>query len=231
MRLLTRRFAGSEYPVAEESSKLMMELFPEIKDFSDMHFRELCKKTRGRFKASTLRPDPLEPRLRVHMLYRDRIRRNVLAVADLSLRLVPSLTLRLAPLEERVRAERRSRNRQLYLRMSNLKNQQLSDVRVSVMRDLVHQENRDPRRTVGVADIPHPGPANRSKVTVAAPPKVPDYQWSRQQKKNVSVRVSNSGGFHHPHLFDLSTIHENGPSSQTTQSTTITGNSSLRVCS
>jgi hypothetical protein len=136
----TLKLAGSDHSLADESSKLMMELFPELKDFSDMHFREPCKKTKGRFKLSGFRPNPLEPRLRAHVVFRERIQRDVRAVADASLRSVPELLLRLVPLTEKQRADRRDCNRQLYLRMNAFKTQDPSELRVSIMRDFLYSK-------------------------------------------------------------------------------------------
>ena len=195
----------------------MMELFPEVKDYSDMNFREPCKKTRGRFKASGFRPDPLEPRLRVHLLYQDRIRRNVRAVADASLRIVPSLLLRLAPMEEERKVKRRVSNRQLYLRMRNLQVQQLSDVRVAVMKDLV-KHSAQPRY------INSPRSPSQTIQTTAASGQVPNFTWTRSPKGD--------GARHRdPRLFDLTTVREAGYSSYpaaSSESTSLT-NRALEV--
>jgi hypothetical protein len=115
----------------------MLELFPELKDFSDMNFREPSKKTKGRFKSSYTRPDPLEPRLRSHALFQERIHRSVIMVADASMRLVPALLPRLLPIDERVEAEKQEINRRLYLRMSNTSENDLSSIRVVVMKELI----------------------------------------------------------------------------------------------
>jgi hypothetical protein len=173
----------------------MMELFPELKDYSDMNFREPCKKTRGRFKASSFRPDPLEPRLRAHLLYRDRIRRHVRAVADASLRIVPSLLLRLAPMEEKRKAKRRDSNRHLYLRMRNLQVQQLSDVRVAVMKELVKGSTQFQR-----GNSPHP-PSQPSKTMLVS--SLPNFSWTRSPKA-TGVRHGD------PRQIDLTTVQEAG---------------------
>lgn len=117
----------------------MLELFPELKDFSDLHFREPTKKTKSRFKYSQFRPDPLEQRMRARTLVRERIRRNVLLVADNSLRLVPVLSLRFVELDEQRSQAKREVNRRLYLRMGSIiKTQDLSEARLALMKDLVN---------------------------------------------------------------------------------------------
>jgi hypothetical protein len=173
-----------------------MELFPEIIEFSDMYFRDPCKKTRGRFKASSVRPEPLESRLRARAVYQKRVQRNLRVVADASLRLVPSLLLQLAPIEEIRKAKRRDRNRHLYVRMRNLQTQQLSDVRVAVMRDLLHAPKK--RQLVKSPRSP-----SQVRTMMTIPDQVPSNRWTHPSKGGV-VR------FNDPRVFDLTTIHEIG---------------------
>jgi hypothetical protein len=222
--------AGSDHTLADESSKLMMELFPELKDLSDMHFREPCKKTRGRFKAFGFRPNPLEPRMRAHEVFRERVQRGVRSVADASLRSVPDLLLRLAPMTETQRADRRDCNRQLYLRMNSFKTQDPSEVRVSIMRDFLHPPMSTLRGSAGgqrgcPPTSVFPAPASNRNSTLV-------------QRHNGSVGAEQVTSAHHGHLkgppvFDLCTISELSPRAFATtirsESTGHTGQTSLLV--
>lgn len=198
-----------------------MELFPELKDLSDMHFREPCKKTKGRFKLSGFRPNPLEPRMRAHVVFRDRIQQDVRVVADASLRSVPDLLLRLAPLTQKQRADRRDCNRQLYLRMNSFKTQDPSELRVSIMRDFLHPT----KSTLPGSSGGRNGGPPASYATLI-----------QHKKRNVGIRQVMKDDRSHlkgPPVFDLSTISESSPPAFATtirsESTVFTGQTSLFV--
>lgn len=89
--------AGKVFDQAGDSTTLVLELFPELKESSNIHFRDPSKKGIRRLKHnSIILPGPLEPDECAHNVLQDRIRRNVVEVADLSLRRVSQLSVKLA---------------------------------------------------------------------------------------------------------------------------------------
>jgi hypothetical protein len=83
--------------LADESRIVIMQLFPELKQSSDICFVELPKKgVARRFRAAEAAPEPLDSSLCAHTLLEDRIRHHVAEVASSCMLHVPQLTLRLA---------------------------------------------------------------------------------------------------------------------------------------
>jgi hypothetical protein len=76
---------------ADHSSDLMMELFPELLDSPEFFFSQPSKKAMRRFPAVEPMPRQLSIAMRAERILDDRIRSNVAEVADVTLRIVPSL--------------------------------------------------------------------------------------------------------------------------------------------
>jgi len=79
----------------------MLELFPELKDSTNIFFIEPTKKGLRRFRSSELLPGPLEEAMWAHTLLDTRIRQNVKEVASLRLGRVPALLDRLNKTDDR----------------------------------------------------------------------------------------------------------------------------------
>lgn len=70
---------GSKLSVADASSKLMVEQFPELRVSNNIHFSALSSKASRRFSVNDTIPPPLKSLAESKL--KDRIRRNVLFVA------------------------------------------------------------------------------------------------------------------------------------------------------
>lgn len=129
---------GNVYAKANDSSAFMLEFFPELQHSPDMHFRDPSKKgVRRAKKLSSITPRPLDKHLCIHTLYGDRLRRNVREVADASLRVVPSLTLRMSKLEDK-RRRRDLRDRRLQgIMVDTRKMPDWSSCRLAMMKDFL----------------------------------------------------------------------------------------------
>lgn len=91
---------GMQYSQASDSVALMLELFPELADSTNLIYREPSKKGIRRLKSSSTLPGALEPSERAHTMLQDRIHRNVRLVAEIGLLRVPSLSIHLSKLDE-----------------------------------------------------------------------------------------------------------------------------------
>lgn len=84
---------GTTYDEADQSAKLILEMFPELNDSTDLFFLMPSKKAFRRFPASQPLPRPLDRSMRAHRILHDRISRATVEVADIALRKLPSLTI------------------------------------------------------------------------------------------------------------------------------------------
>ena len=80
---------------SDRSAEVMLKLFPELRDSTDLFFTTPSKKALRRFPSPNPIPPPLDQSMWAHRILEDRIRRDVSEVADSALRRVPSLTIRL----------------------------------------------------------------------------------------------------------------------------------------
>jgi len=129
--------AGNTSAKADESFGFMLELFPELEHSPDIHFREPSRKGMRRVRglSNNSIPRPLDKHLRIHTLHGDRVRRNVREVADVSLRMVPYVSLRLGKLDEEQREKymRTIRTRQIMMDVRKLPD--WPSCRLAIMRD------------------------------------------------------------------------------------------------
>jgi hypothetical protein len=86
---------GVKYDEADLSAALMTEIFPELQYSSDIRYVLPSKKALRRFPCATVLPRPLPDSLNAQSQFSDRIRRNLKEVADLAMRRVPALTVKL----------------------------------------------------------------------------------------------------------------------------------------
>jgi hypothetical protein len=84
---------GSVYDEADQSAELMLEIFPELDESTDLFFTVPSKKALRRFPALNPLPPRLDPSMRAHRILDDRIRWAVTEAADAALQKVPSLTI------------------------------------------------------------------------------------------------------------------------------------------
>jgi len=91
--------AGNDPEKADASTAFMYEIFPELKDSTNIRFKEPSKKAVRRFRSSGYQPAPLDKSRWAHNFRIERTRRHVVEVADLSLRVVPRLSDRLSKLD------------------------------------------------------------------------------------------------------------------------------------
>lgn len=83
------------YEEASQSGELIQELFPELCESTDIIFVPPSRKALRRFPSSKSIQPPLDRSMWAHRILDDRIRRNVSEIADISLRIVPILMIRL----------------------------------------------------------------------------------------------------------------------------------------
>jgi hypothetical protein len=124
----------SNYDQADASVKLLSIIFPELRHSTDVCFVAPSKKSLRRFPSPEALPEPLDRRLWAHILFEERVRRNVSEVANAALRFVPELTLQLSGIQPR--ATTRS-SRQLKAAMSVRGLSDLSAARLEVMREFL----------------------------------------------------------------------------------------------
>jgi hypothetical protein len=74
----------------------MLELFPELRDSTNIVFIRPSQKGLRRFRSQDRTPDPLDQAMWAHTLLDERIRRNLKEVASAGLCEIPSLMSRLA---------------------------------------------------------------------------------------------------------------------------------------
>jgi hypothetical protein len=127
--------------LADESRLVIMQLFPELKQASNICLLEIPKKGMGsRFRAAEAAPAPLDSSLCAHSLLEDRIRHHVSEVASTCMLHVPQLTLRLS--RSRGRTEIGSQ-RQRRAAMSSRGLFAWEECRLEMMKSLIH--NNCPR--------------------------------------------------------------------------------------
>jgi hypothetical protein len=78
----------------------MLDIFPELKDSTNIIFLEPSKKGLKRFRHSGNVPEPLESPMFAHLSLSSRIHQHVREVADLSLRKVPALSFKFTTLDQ-----------------------------------------------------------------------------------------------------------------------------------
>jgi hypothetical protein len=88
-------YQGTTYEEADHSVELMLEIFPELHDSTDLFFIMPAKKAIRRFPTSQPLPRPLHRSMHAHRILDDRIRRAIVEVADVALQKLPSLTINL----------------------------------------------------------------------------------------------------------------------------------------
>ena len=83
---------GNDFDDADASARVTSEIFPELKNSSDIFFREPSKKALRRIPANNPMPEPLSADLWTTTSLTRRIARDVAEVADTAMRKVPVLT-------------------------------------------------------------------------------------------------------------------------------------------
>ena len=95
--------------LADQSASFMFEVFPELKDSTNILFVKPSQKGLRRFRPQDTLPGPLDRAMWAHTLLDDRIRRNLKEVALAGLVRIPSLTAKLGALDKKreTRVDRR----------------------------------------------------------------------------------------------------------------------------
>jgi hypothetical protein len=120
----------------------MLELFPELRHTTNIVFTEASKKSNRRFRRNNFSPEQLDRPMWAHAFLTDRVHEHVREVADVSLRKVPFLSMKLFALDQRdkERAECARRRQQIVMASRKVPHDRWPEYRVHLMRQLLAGE-------------------------------------------------------------------------------------------
>lgn len=184
----------SNYEECDRSAEVMLQLFPELRESTDMFFMLPSKKALRRFPSSNTIPSLLERSMWAHRILDDRIRRGVCEVADCSLRRVPSLTIRLECRSGSKSLEAKSR-----LLKATMSERRISDKsvakRIIIQEVLLGKARADDSITLDRANagLGGPGAGQSKKTNASSLPGANFWEGGRGSSTNAATNIIQNG--------------------------------------
>ncbi|GKZ00040.1 hypothetical protein MPSEU_000957400 [Mayamaea pseudoterrestris] len=196
----------TKYEQADDSTTTMLELFPELQHTTNLILTDMSKKGSRRFRRNSSMSEhfgQLDRSMWAHSFLSNRIHEYVRAVADVSLRLVPTLATRFTSLDKKRSdlAQGASRRRQTILAARNVPLDRWPEYRIHLMRQLLIGQATDLIAPSTYQARKSRAPVNQRRHTMETIPlPQPELKASISRANNfinTSKRASMSGSSHH----------------------------------